>query len=95
MGSNAGKGCDRCALRDTCQLIDRLMNYTPISRSSDFKDLPSKRRRATDTGRLNLRGPALPGIKESIPFRSSAEGRWEWPLMTAQKPAAAGSRSSL
>ena len=46
-----------------------------------------------DLPEWNDDGWALPGFRKRTPLRSYREGRWLWPLMTARKPAAAGSRS--
>jgi hypothetical protein len=46
--------------------------FSSIKRASI--EFHPKRRRATLTGNLNLRGPALPGFKKRTPFRSTADG---------------------
>src|SRR5262249_40222417 len=61
---------------------------TPVTRA------PSTTMWPTEIGRRNRRGPALPGLKKSTPSRSSERGWWLWPAITAENPAARGSRSS-
>ena len=44
---------------------------------------PSRKvRRATVTGRLKRRGPALPGLSRSTPPSSEMRGTWVWPVIT-------------
>src|SRR5580700_3703109 len=68
--------------------------YTCSSTISGRMPCPDTATRATVTGSLNRRGPALPGLRNNTPSRVSIEGWCEWPKTTAAKPACAGSRSS-
>jgi len=52
------------------------------------------RSRATVTGSLKRRGPALPGLRKSTRSRDWIEGLCEWPKITAANWTADGSRSS-
>src|SRR5258708_38419782 len=49
---------------------------------------------ATLTGRVNRRGPALPGLRNSTPSRVAISGLCEWPAMTMSTWAATGSIAS-
>src|SRR5271157_4581501 len=49
---------------------------------------------ASVTGRLNRRGPALPGFKYRTPSRSHCSAWWVCPLITASNPAASGRKSN-
>jgi hypothetical protein len=47
----------------------------------------SKSRRATVIGKLNLRGPALPGFIYRMPSRVTCRSLWECPLTMMETPA--------
>jgi len=47
------------------------------------------------TGRVNRRGPALPGFRNVTPSRVSTFGWCEWPAITIATPDSAGSIASF
>jgi len=51
--------------------------------------------RAMVTGRVNRRGPALPGFRNVTPSRVSTFGWCEWPAITIATPDSAGSIASF
>ncbi len=48
----------------------------------------------TDTGSVNRRRPAAPGLTYSTPLRSTQAGLCVWPVTTTRTPLAAGSMAS-
>lgn len=68
--------------------------YYSNSTISASIETPFTYKNAMEAEYLSRLGPALPGFRNSTPFRSSIFGTCEWPLITALNPAATGSRSS-